>query len=305
MSEVQLCATAPDSRKAAYEKIEIIATDDLRLGGRIYEPPGRAHTTLLALPGIGVPQRVFRHVGAWMADRGARVVSIDYRGVGESRSADASKTASLSKWAQADAVGALRFVRENLSRAPVLLGHSYGGQVLGIAEELHRVRAAILVGSQLGHPHHWDGLGRLRVELLWRAILPVTARLFDPIPKWVVGEPLPAGVAREWMSWGRSSNWLMTFFPDADARYARFSAPILAYAITDDLVAPPRAVDDLLGRFRSAEVTRIDVTPETLGRPHIGHVGLFRPNNTERIWSEWLRFATSQQSSQAGKGLAV
>lgn len=293
MSENQLCATAPDSRKAPYDEIDVIAADGLPLRGRVYEPSGQTHATLLALPGIGVPQRVFRHVGAWMAERGARVVSIDYRGIGDSKSADASNTASLSKWAQADAVGALRFVRERFSPAPVLLGHSYGGQILGIAEELHSVQAAILIGSQLGHPHHWDGLSRVRVELLWRAILPLTTRLFDPIPKWVVGEPLPVGVAREWMSWGRSSDWLMTHFTDANARYARFSRPILAYAITDDLVAPPRAVDDLLARFRSAEVVRVDVAPEDLERPTIGHVGLFHRNNTEGIWSHWLRFATS------------
>jgi predicted alpha/beta hydrolase len=131
----------------------------------------------------------------------------------------------------------------------------------------------------------------LKVELLWRALLPVTTRLFDPIPKWVVGEELPAGVAREWLSWGRSADWLMTHIEGADARYASFSSPILAYAISDDDIAPPRAVDDLLRRFTSADVTRVDITPEALGRSGIGHVGLFRPTNTVRVWEHWLRFA--------------
>jgi predicted alpha/beta hydrolase len=130
----------------------------------------------------------------------------------------------------------------------------------------------------------------LKVELLWRALLPVTTRLFDPIPKWVVGEELPGGVAREWLSWGRSDDWLMTHIEGADARYARFSRPILAYAISDDDIAPQRAVDDLLRRFTSAAVTRVDITPEALGRSSIGHVGLFRPTSSDRVWEHWLDF---------------
>jgi predicted alpha/beta hydrolase len=291
MSEPTLCSTEPDSCKRASNAIDITAVDGHSLRGRIYEPIGRTDATILALPGIGVPQRVFRHVGDWLAQRGVRVVSIDYRGIGESATRDGIATASLSTWALADAVGAFRFVRRRYSTAPILLGHSFGGQALGIAEELHAARAAILVGSQLGHPHHWDGFGRLKVEFLWRALLPVTTRLCDPIPRWVVGEELPAGVAREWLSWGRSDDWLMSHIDGANERYARFSNPILAYAISDDDIAPPRAVDDLLRRFTSADVTRVDVTPEELGRSSIGHVGLFRPTHSERVWKHWLRFA--------------
>jgi predicted alpha/beta hydrolase len=293
MSEPVLSFKLPESRNRAVDGVDIVAVDGHPLRGRVYEPDGPARATVLALPGIGVPQRVFRHVGDWLAHNGVRLVSVDYRGIGESATEDGIASASLSKWARADAVGAFRFTRDRYSPTPVLLAHSFGGQALGIAEELHEARAAILVGSQLGHPHHWDGLGRLKVELLWRALLPVTTRLFDPIPKWVVGEELPVGVAREWLSWGRSADWLLTYIEGADARYASFSRPILAYAISDDDIAPPRAVDDLLRRFTSADVTRVDVTPEDLDRPRIGHVGLFRPSNTDRVWERWLRFATS------------
>ena len=293
MSESALCSTVPHSRKQFVETVTIPAVDGHSLVGRVYEPVGDSGVTVLALPGIGVPQRVFRYVGTWFAERGVRVVSVDYRGMGDSKTPTGIATASLSTWALSDAVGALRFVRQRYCDAPVLLGHSFGGQVLGIAEELHGVRAALLVGSQLGHPHHWDGVNRLKVEFLWRAVLPVTMRLFDPVPKWVVGEPLPAGVAREWTRWGRSPDWLMSHIEGAEGRYARFSRPLLAYAISDDEIAPPRAVDDLLRRFTGAPVTRVDVTPDQLGQRRIGHFGLFRPTQDDRVWQDWMRFATS------------
>jgi hypothetical protein len=42
----------------------IIATDDLPLVGRVDEPEDSADATVLALRGVGVPQRIFRHFRA-------------------------------------------------------------------------------------------------------------------------------------------------------------------------------------------------------------------------------------------------
>ncbi|MEM7137884.1 MAG: alpha/beta hydrolase [Myxococcota bacterium] len=293
MSKNTDCSTVTNSRKATGEPVSIIAADGHPLVGRLYQPIGPPKAVLLGLPGIGVPQRVFRHVGPWLAERGVTLVTVDYRGIGDSCTPEGVASASLSTWALADAVGAQRYVRRRYGASPVLLAHSFGGQMLGMADELHDAQGAILVGSQLAHRHHWDGLGRLKIEFFWRALLPSTARLFDPVPKWVLGEALPAGVAREWRRWALSPDWLLSHVDGAAARYARFDRAIRAYGISDDDIAPPRAVGDLLSRFRGADVTRVDVTPDALGRDHIGHLGLFRPDSTEMIWEEWLRFATT------------
>jgi predicted alpha/beta hydrolase len=132
---------------ATFDSVTISATDGLSLTGRLYEPRGTPAFHLLLLPGIGVPQRVFRHLATWLAERGVRVVSVDYRGMGESRHAEgAVATASLSHWAARDAVGALRFTERLAAGGPVLLllAHSFGGQVLGFSAEFRRLQAAIL-----------------------------------------------------------------------------------------------------------------------------------------------------------------
>jgi predicted alpha/beta hydrolase len=267
------------------------AADGQRLVGRLYEPDRPPRASVLALPGIGVPQRVFRHVGAYLAASGIRVLSVDYRGIGDSRDDRAMRTATLTRWAELDATAGLGHLLHLGASRPVLLAHSFGGQSLGIADALHDVSAGVLVGSQLGHPKHWRGLGRAKVELLWRVLLPLTVRDGAMVPRWVIGEELPPGVAREWRRWGLAEDWLSTHVPGADARFARFDRPLLAYGISDDDIAPPPAVDDLLRRLVAAPIRRVDVTPSELGRARIGHVGLFRPDGTEPIWREWLRFA--------------
>jgi predicted alpha/beta hydrolase len=48
----------------------------------------------------------------------------------------------------------------------------------------------------------------------------------------------------------------------------------------------------LLSRFRGAHVERIDVAPSDLGVRSIGHLGLFRPGPAERIWRDFLAYAS-------------
>jgi len=109
-----------------------------------------------------VSQRVFRHLAAWFAGNGVRVVTIDYRGVGASKlDRSALRTANLTTWATRDAVGALRFVEQSSKAPVVLLGHSFGGQALGFSDEFRRLHGAIMVGSQFGLARHWDGLARV------------------------------------------------------------------------------------------------------------------------------------------------
>jgi len=221
-----------------------------------------------------------------------RVVTIDYRGVGASKlDPRALRTANLTNWATRDAVGALRFLEQS-NKAPVLLlGHSFGGQTLGFSNEFRRLHGAILVGSSFGQARHWDGLARVKVAAYWNLVLPASALVFDVLPAWTgLGQPLPRGVAREWALWGRTREWLLPHVEWAERRYATFDRPIRAYAMIDDDIAPPRAVSDLLGRFRSTAVERIDLAPSDLALPKIGHIGLFRPGASERIWREMFDF---------------
>jgi predicted alpha/beta hydrolase len=178
-----------------------------------------------------------------------------------------------------------------------LLGHSFGGQMIGLSEEFHRLNAAILVCSQFGQTRHWDGFQRFKVGLFWYLILPLAAAVFKIVPGWTgIGEAIPRGVAREWARWGRTRDWLLPYHERAASLYAAFDRPIRAYATTDDPIAPPRAVSALLSRFRATKVERIDVRPSDLGLRSLGHLGLFRPGPTEQVWQEILEFGSRHSS---------
>lgn len=272
------------------EPIELRAGDGIPLTARCFDS-AHAEMTVLMLPGIGVPQRAFRHIATWLSEREVRCLTIDYRGIGESNTEEGVESATLLTWARLDAVAALECAEQSWQEPVFLLGHSFGGQILGIASALGRVRAAALIGSQLGQPRHWDGVARLKMMMYWYLALPMACLLFNPLPAFLgFGTRLPRGVAAEWSRWGRSPEWFLTWEPSAERVFSSFQAPLLAYVIEDDDIAPPRAAQAILDRLTSAEASKRELTPDELGLARIGHVGLLKPGPTELIWRELLDF---------------
>ena len=272
------------------EQKALYTEDGVALAATTYTGPKPAAMTVLMLPGIGVPQRAFRHMAIWFAEKGVRCLTVDYRGMGRSFTPGGVATATLSAWARNDAVAALEHAESSWPEPVMLLGHSFGGQVVGLASAFQRVRAAVFVGAQFGQPRHWDGWRRLGLASYWFLFLPVVCALFKVLPSWSgPAGPLPRGVAREWSRWGRSRDWYLSWEPEAAALLGKFPAPLMAYAISDDSIAPPRAVSALLDRFSKA--VRRELTPAELGLARIGHVGLLRPSQENRpVWQEILQF---------------
>ena len=271
-----------------HDDIRIPATDGHDLAARVYEPPGPSRATLVALAGVGFPQRALRRVGQWLQANGLRLVTFDYRGTDPMADPGGARSASLTTWATRDAVGALRFVTDQWEE-PFVLGHSFGGQSLALTDELHAVRGAILVAAQLGHRHHWSGLARVKTEIFWRVLMPACVRWRDPMPKWLLGAPFAHGVAQEWLAWARSPDWFFSKVPDARERLARFDRSVLAMSAVDDDMAPHRAVSALLAQFEHAPREHVVVRPHELGVRHVGHLGFFRPG-AEPLWERWAQF---------------
>jgi len=288
------------SETVSVTDLDLVAADGVPLTARLYSGANPVKLTVLMLPGIGVPQRAFRHLADWLARRGARCVTVDYRGIGQSATPEGIQTASLLKWAQEDAAAAMAFCRNAGPEPVVLIGHSFGGQSVGLTEALSEVRAAVFIGSQFGQARHWDGAEKWRLAMYWHIFLPLVSAFYQVLPRWSgPAGRLPRGVAREWARWGRSSNWYVSNNPESVDLLAHFSAPILAYGMTDDLIAPPRAVSALLDRFYATAPDLRSISPEQLGLKRIGHTGLLRPSKeVEVIWREMFDFLLREIESR-------
>src|SRR5207244_2722634 len=147
----------PDRRRfAAVELMEVTlhAEDGYPLGATLYGSGARA---VLVMSATGVPQSYYAKFAGYLAERGFSALTFDYRGIGRSRNGDIRKLAArMRDWALLDAAAAFRFFSAKI----LIVGHSFGGQALGLLPDPERIAGALVVGSQSGYWRNWSALGR-------------------------------------------------------------------------------------------------------------------------------------------------
>lgn len=279
-------------------QLELPAADGFPLAATLFEPAaGSATASVLLTSATAVPRRYYRPFAAFLAAAGFRVLTFDYRGIGGSRPKSLRGfEASMHQWAEQDADGAARWLRDRFPEEPlVLVGHSFGGQGFGLMETSCAFQAALFVAVQSGYWRHWHSLGRPGMWLLWHLVIPAVTALFGYFPGWLMGlsEDLPLGVAREWAHWGRDPDYLLRDGHLAwERRYAAVHLPILALSFSDDGYAPGPAVEQILSFYPNAEVEHRHLEPAGAGARAIGHFGFFRERFRETLWQQsldWLR----------------
>jgi predicted alpha/beta hydrolase len=274
--------------------VELIARDGYRLGATLIRPQSPNGRVILLMAATGVPQQYYAKFSAFLAERGFTVLTFDYRGIGRSlHGSIRSLKAGMRDWALLDAAAAFQFVDENFAKHKLLaIGHSFGGQALGLLPRPERISAALTVGSQSGYWKHWPLLGRAWTWPATHIGLPVVPRLLGYFPgsRLGFGEDLPKGVAIEWASWCRNPRYLVGAL-GVEREYARFTAPLRLYAISDDAFAPRRAVEALAALYNNAKAEIRSVEPKDFGVQSIGHFGFFRERFRASLWTEasdWL-----------------
>jgi predicted alpha/beta hydrolase len=286
----------------AIEPVELIARDAFSLGAALFLPKGTALGTVIVHGATAVPAGYYRRFAEFLAHHGLRVLTYDYRGIGASRpGALRGFRASMSDWAKLDADAAHALVAREFPGQPLAtVGHSFGGQLIGLLEAAGEVRGSLLVGAQLGYFGHWDALDRLRLGFIWRALVPTLTASFGYLPGQLgIGEDLPRGVAEEWARWCSSPEYLISHHPEARQRFASFDKPLLFYSFTDDKFAPRRAVDALVSSLKGAQLEQRRIHPGEHGGQPIGHFGFFKQRFERTLWMEAVRFLSGVLTADA------
>jgi predicted alpha/beta hydrolase len=268
------------------------AADGVALGVTTYEPAGAARATVVVCGATAVPASYYDAFARAFAAWGVRVVTFDYRGIGRSKPGSLRGfQASMTDWALLDARSVLAHVRRRYEGPLVLVGHSFGGQLIGLLEDARDVDGAILVASQLGYVGHWPLWERVKLEVVFAGVMPALTGTFGYLPGWAgMREDLPAGVAEEWSRWCRDPHYLMSEHADARARFARFDRPVLLYSFTDDDYAPPAAVRALVSALSQADLLHRRLHPSEIHAGAIGHFGFFRRRFESPLWREARAF---------------
>ncbi len=269
----------------------IETADGFPLGARVFSPEGAPRATVLVHAATATPARYYTAFASALAESGFRVITYDYRGIGESRPASlASFRATMTDWAKKDAAAATQAAL-SFPEPVLLVGHSFGGQLLGLIDTPARVKGIALVGAQLGYVGHWPLTPGYLYTALWRAMVPAVVGTLGYMPGSLgLDVDLPGGVAREWARWCSSPGYLLDHHADAANRFASIDRPTLLYSFTDDTFAARPAVNAYIDLFRGTRVIHRRFSPAELGETEINHFGFFRRGIVPALWEETIDF---------------
>ena len=277
--------------------VRVRATDGFSIAATEYDPPRAARAVVVINAATGVRRRYYERFALHLASRGFAVVTYDYRGIGDSAPRRLRGfRAFMQEWGELDQPAVLAHAREWQPDLPLtIVGHSVGGQIVGLLRDPERVSRVLMVAAQHNYWGLWPLSSRYVLWGLWNVFMPSAAYAlgYFPSSKVGLGEDLPRDIALDWARWCRSPGALVEAIGgDAAQRFARYSGPILALSFDDDKAfAPRRAVEELLRYYAGAQVEHRHLTAASLGVPRVGHFGYFRESVRDRGWplaTEWL-----------------
>ena len=286
------------------DDITIPAADGYSLARDAVLPRGAKRHAVLINSATAVPRKIYRGFAGYLAKRGCAVLTYDYRGIGDSRQPALTGynqpkslvgfKASMSDWAALDVTAAVCWMRERYRALPfAYVGHSFGGQALGLLPNNTEMSRALFIAAQAGYWKLMASPERYRVYALLNFVGVPLTRMLGYMPGWAgLGMDLPKDVFLQWTGWVMSPRYL---FDDAKLaalqNFGNYKGALRALCMSDDPWATRPAVELLCSGFTAIKPEIITVTPADTSAGKIGHFGFFRPEHRDTLWrgaAEWI-----------------
>ncbi|MDC8103595.1 alpha/beta fold hydrolase [Chryseobacterium sp. PTM-20240506] len=272
--------------------VEIKTNEGYPVSAHIYEVPDSKNILIIS-SATGVKQSYYKKFAQFLSDHGVSVITFDYLGIGESLKKPIQKLNNgASDWGKTDLHAVTEYTKKNYpDQNIILLGHSIGGQLIGLSSSSTEAGKIILVAAQSGYWKFWKGFQKYKLWTYWKAMFPLLISFFNYLPsKRISGmENLPKNVAKQWGKWCLSPNYLFDHIPKQDLFFKNITTPLISVSIEDDHFAPRKAVDWLSKKYERADLTRIHLVPKDFNTDTIGHFGIFREQFKDNIWPLFLR----------------
>lgn len=282
-----------------YYEVSITAADGYELKGALYTANKQQPKRILIIgSAFGVPYQYYKHIAHYFAEQGVACLAFDYRGISQSKDGVmAARDILMQHWGQLDLEAVIKHVQERYKPSDMYyLGHSAGGQILGLAPSSHQFDKIILAATGVGAWRVWLGTRKYVLAAMWYLAMPLMllsqrgdyfhSKMLGPIP-------VPKHAVKQWVEWAKSEDYLFTPGHKLNlSGYEKIRADIFALTISDDWYAPQSSRDALLAHYVNSHRKTQYLMPNDIGLKRVGHFGLFRKKQEiiKGIWQPMVNF---------------
>ncbi|WP_338563683.1 alpha/beta hydrolase family protein [Acinetobacter sp. KS-LM10] len=274
----------------SFENTSIICSDDYILSARFYSAqPIQTGSAILISPATGITKTFYHALAEWLSKQGHAVLTFDFRGIGESLYGPLKESkASIQDWGQLDLPAAIEtLLKKTSSDRVTIIGHSAGGQLLGITHNHSKVEKLIAVAASSGHVKDLKGRTKFMAPIMFNIIFPLSNTLkgYGATKFLGMGENLPKNVAKQWSLFCSKPGYVLnaigkTIFEDF---HHEVKTPITVFWASDDEIATEKNVKDLLRLYPNTETNMIEIKPQQYKHQSIGHMQMFKKSH-QNIW---------------------
>ncbi|WP_435949713.1 alpha/beta hydrolase family protein [Psychrobacter sp. DM8] len=280
--------------------LTIMTERNQALAATVYRPKVDVKAAVMMAPATGIKRQFYHNFASYLAENGFGVITFDNEGIGESLAGSLAKCdASLISWGRHDMPAVLDALQDEFPDAAFhLIGHSAGGQLIGLMPNYEAISSVFNVACSSGQIKNMDMPYKLKAMGFMDAFIPLSNLVlgYTPADKIGMGQPLPRGVARQWREWCNGAGYIKTALDKTihNHFYNKIAMPALWLGFSDDEIANSENIDDMIRVFPNMPVEKHYLNPKDLGVSHIGHMRYFSGKThakAPQLWQmavDWL-----------------
>lgn len=242
---------------------------------------------------MGVAQQCYEKFAKFLMENDHHVITFDYVGTGQSLNGKLKDCETdILDWGTQDCQALISFAKSEYPHLPIQwVGHSVGGQLIGMTPNINQVKQAITVASGSGYWRENSAPTKKVVWLVWYFLAPICVGLMGYFPgkKLNIAGDLPGNVMRQWRSWCLNKEYAVGHEGHAlRKQYDDVSIPMSAVSFEDDEMMSKANIESLNSFFTGTSLNHTRLSKHDTNGQFVGHLGWFREKHKESIWVKQL-----------------
>ena len=276
--------------------IQFNAVDGVLLNGVVIEAE-QPKAVVLLNPGTATKTHFYRPFAEYLADNGYHVMLWNYRGFCISRTQElAHSDIEYTHIGERDIPAAITKAKALYPDLPLYcIGHSTGGQQIGLAANCNELDGLISVAVSTGYYSDMPAGYRRQAKLFFKVITPISIALFGYVKakKLNLMEDLPPKLAKEWGQWCAKPDFMFDkkFKQQKPqiAEYRTFEFPVHVLTADDDEISTAANTERFWRHIKSTKPIEFTYYKAAeMPNKAVGHFGYFRRAN-QQVWVDILR----------------